>query len=134
MPAPAIEKKREIFFSELHDDPNQADSARRMLEGLPGILDLQVVHPRQLNIQYDIHYHCLAEIEEALTEVGFRLDNNLLLRLKRALYRYTEATERANLGCPSCQDRHTRDIFIDHYQKQRHGCRDRRPDYWRDYL
>ncbi len=127
-------KKREIFFSEIYSDREQAESALRMLENIPGILKMQIVDPRQLNVHYDIRYLCLADIEEALAEVGFHLDNNLLLRLKRALYSYTETTERANIGCDRCQDHSTRNIFIDRYQQQRHGCRDQRPSHWRDYL
>lgn len=130
----ATEKKREIIFSDMHPDLNQAQSALRMLENIPGILKLDTAHPLQLNIHYDIRYLCLADIEEALTEVGFHLDNSLILRLKRALYSYTEATERANIGCERCQDQNTRDVFIDRYQQQRHGCRDSRPNHWRDYL
>ncbi len=131
---PATEKKREIFFEKLHPDRNQAESALRMLENAPGILSLRVIHPLQLNVHYDIRYLCLVDIEEALIELGFHLDNNLLLRLKHALYQYTEATECANIGCDRCQDQNTRDIFIDRYQQQRHGCRDHRPNHWRDYL
>ncbi|VAX14679.1 hypothetical protein MNBD_GAMMA24-1873 [hydrothermal vent metagenome] len=131
---PATVKKREIFFSEIPRNCNQAESALRMLENIQGILDLEIVDPLQLNVHYDIRYLCLADIEEVLTEVGFYLDNNLLLRLKRALYSYTEMTERANIGCHRCQNQSTRDIFIDRYQQQRHGCRDHRPSHWRDYL
>ncbi len=131
---PATIKKREIFFSEIHPDRNQAKSALRMLENIRGILKLQIVDPLQLNVQYDIRYLCLSDIEETLMEVGFHLDNNLLLCLKRALYSYTEATERANIGCDRCHDRNTRNIFIVRYQQQRHGCRDHRPSHWRGYL
>ncbi len=130
----AIKKKREIIFSDMHPNSNQAQSALRMLENIPGILKLEAIHPLQLNLHYDIRYLCLADIEEALTEVGFHLDNSLILRLKRALYSYTESTERANIGCERCQDQNTRDVFIDRYQQQRHGCRDPRPNHWRDYL
>ncbi|VAX10909.1 hypothetical protein MNBD_GAMMA25-5 [hydrothermal vent metagenome] len=136
MPAkiPATEKKREIFFSELHPDQNQAETARQMLGNIQGVLSLQVIHSLQLNIHYDLRFLCLADIEDTLTEVGFHLDNSLMLRLKRALYHYTETTECANIGCIRCQDKNTRDIFIDRYQKQTHGCRDQRPSHWRDYL
>lgn len=131
---PATIKKREIFFSEIPRDGNQAESAQRMLENIQGILDLKIVNPLQLNVRYDIRYLCLADIEDVLTEIGFHLDSNLLLRLKRALYHYTETTECANIGCDRCQNQSTRNIFIDRYQQQRHGCRDQRPSHWRDYL
>ncbi|MDH5571711.1 MAG: hypothetical protein OEY89_08100, partial [Gammaproteobacteria bacterium] len=93
-----------------------------------------LITPLHLNIKYDIQFLTLSIIEDSLIELGFHLDNSLMLQLKRALYKYTEETERANLGCGYSQDQSTRDIFIHRYQKQNHGCRDTRPKHWRDYL
>lgn len=128
------DKKRELFFSELHPEKNQARSAMLLLEGITGVLHLEFISPLHLNIKYDLQYLNLSIIEDSLIELGFHLDNSLILQLKRALYKYTEETERANLGCRYSQDQSTRDIFIHRYQKQNHGCRDTRPQHWRDYL
>ncbi|MCW9023493.1 MAG: hypothetical protein OQK73_02310 [Gammaproteobacteria bacterium] len=127
-------KKREIYFSPLHPDKNQAQSALLLFEGISGVLHLQAVDPLQLHIQYDIQYLTLVIIEDTLKELGFHLDNSLIIQLKRALFHYTEETERANLGCDRSQDQNTRDIFIHRYRNQNHGCRDHRPQHWRDYL
>ena len=130
----ATNKIREIYFSELHPEKNQARSAMLLLEDIPGVLHLEVTTPIHLKIKYDIQYLTLSIIEDALSELGFHLDNTLMLQLKRALYKYTEETERVNLGCDHSQGQSTRDIFIHRYQKQIHGCRDTRPKHWRDYL
>ena len=126
-------KKREIYFSSMHPDNNQAQSALLLFEGLAGVRHLEVIDPSQLHIHYDIQHLTLAIIKDTLKELGFHLDNSLLIQLRHALYHYTEETERANLGCGRCQDKHTRDIFIHRYRKQTHGCRDTRPQHWRDY-
>ena len=127
-------KQREIVFSPLHPDRNQAHSAALILIGVDGVQHAAPLSPVRLLVRYDIRQITLAIIEEALREVGFHLDNALLLKLKRALYDYTEETERANHGCPACQHKTTRDVFIKHYQNREHGCRDRRPLHWRNYL
>jgi len=127
-------KQRDVIFNSLHDNENQAITAGKMLADLEGIILTNALSETHLVIHYDLRFFTLVDIEELLTTVGFHLDNNLLIKLKRALYRYTEETERANLGCPESQSNYTRDVFINRYQKLPHGCRDKRPDHWRDYL
>jgi len=122
------------MFNPLHDDENQARTASQMLVDLDGIEFAEVINEIHLIIRYDLRYFTLSDIEELLTTVGFHLDNTLLIKLKRALYRYTEDTERANLGCPEGQANCTREVFINRYQQLPHGCRDKRPNHWRDYL
>ena len=127
-------KQRDVMFSPLHDDENQALTASQMLVDLDGVLLADPISETHLIIRYDLRFFTLVDIEELLTTVGFHLDNNLLIKLKRALYRYTEETERANLGCCDGQLNCTREVFINRYQQLPHGCRDTRPDHWRNYL
>lgn len=133
-PDQQVLKRREINFSPLHPDPNQADSARKVLIGVTGIRELDSPHACCLHIQYDIRHITLRMINEALEQLGFHLDNSLVGKLKRALFYYTEDTERANLGCDSCQGKITTQVFVCHYQRRQHGCRDGRPEHWRRYL
>lgn len=127
-------KQRDVMFNPLHDDENQALTASKMLIDLDGIVLADVVSSTHLIVRYDLRFFTLLDIEELLSTVGFHLDNNLLLKLKRALYRYTEETERANLGCVDGQSNCTREAYINRYQQLPHGCRDKRPTHWRDYL
>ena len=127
-------KQRDVMFNPLHDDENQASTASQMLIDLDGVVLADAISETHLIIRYDLRYFTLVDIEELLTTVGFHLDNNLLIKLKRALYQYTEETERANLGCLEGQSNSTREVFINRYQKLPHGCRDTRPDHWRNYL
>lgn len=127
-------KQRDVIFNPLHDDENQALTACQMLVDLDGIVFAEAISNQHLIVRYDLRFFTLVDIEELLTTVGFHLDNNLLIKLKRALYRYTEETERANLGYPQGQSNSTREVFINRYQQLPHGCRDKRPNHWRNYL
>lgn len=127
-------KQREILFSPLHPDPNQAQTALLALTDLEGIEYVDAPEPVRLVVRYRLPHQTLAGIEGLLRELGFHLDNSLLCKIKRALYYYTDETERANLGCPDGQCKTTRDVFVQHYRKRPHGCRDQRPMHWRNYL
>ncbi len=127
-------KQRDVLFHPLHDDENQAITASKMLVDLDGIVLADALSTTHLIVHYDLRFFTLDVIEELLETVGFHLDNNLLIKIKRALYRYTEETERANLGCSEGQSNCTREVFINRYQQLPHGCRDKRPEHWRNYL
>ena len=127
-------KQRDVLFHPLHDDENQAVTASKMLVDLDGIVLADALSTTHLIVRYDLRFFTLDVIEELLKTVGFHLDNNLLIKIKRALYRYTEETERANLGCSEGQSNCTREVFINRYQQLPHGCRDKRPEHWRNYL
>lgn len=127
-------KQREIFFNYPQAEQNPAFSASLLLTGLYGIESVHSLNPERLYITYDIRLVSYDEIEEVLKEIGYHMDNSLLMKLKRALYNYTEQTERANLDCLSGQCKCTRDVFIKKYSLKPHGCRDPRPEHWRSYL
>jgi hypothetical protein len=84
-------------------------------------------------VRYDIRQISLQFIEGVLTDLGFHLSSKLSFQLMRALYYYTEEVQRANLGlaanCRECVQ-----VFVQSYQRRRHGCQDRRPEHWRNYL
>jgi len=127
-------KHRDIHFVEFHPDPNQARTAALLLADIDGIIHVNPVSPRQLQVSYHLLKVCLEQIETGLTEMGLHIDNRLIYRLKRALHYYTEETQRANQGCSRGDAGCTRKIFADRYQRLNHQCRDRRPEYWRKYL
>jgi len=127
-------KNREVVFNEFHPDGDQAATAAAVLQDLPGILGTEPLSAVCLQIRYDICLVSLQIIDEMLSAAGLHLDNGLLNRLKRALYYYTEETERANMGCPRGSANCTQRVFINRYERLEHGCRDHRPDHWRRYL
>jgi len=127
-------KQRLIHFSDMHPDPDQAASSMLLLSDVKGVLKLHHISRVCLSIEYDIQHLNLKIVEEALSSIGFHLDNSVIHNLKRALYYYSEETQQANLGyTQNCKD-FTKRIFINEYSHHEHGCRDERPEHWREYL
>jgi hypothetical protein len=88
-----------------------------------------------LQVEYDLQRICLHDIEGLLESQGHHLDNRLMYKVKRALYRYTEETQRANLHCvKSGESISTQKAFATSYCRRDHGCRDDRPTHWRRYF
>ncbi len=126
-------KRREIRFCHLHPDNNQARSALLLLSDAHGIVDIQLIDNLCLHVAYDVRLLTLQSLEDVLIRIGYHLDNRLLTRMKRALYAYSEETQRANLGCAEVTDITTM-VFVKRYTSYHHGCRDKRPEHWRKYL
>ncbi len=127
-------KEREIAFCTLHPDPNQAGSAAALLVEIDGIHGVDVLNPGSLQVNYDLMSICLADIEALLEHQGFHLDNRLMHKIRRALFHYTEETQRANLGCAKDDPNCTQKVFVNRYRNREHGCQDDRPEHWRRYL
>ncbi len=136
----SLTKQRDILFSTAYESgdaagyfvKDQAKAAIFLLADVDGVLDLQYLSGSHLIITYDVRVLTLDILHQALVSVGFHLDNSLLSKIKNALYAYTENTLRENLGI--MQNKVTRDIFMQGYQRRLHGCRDQRPTHWRHYL
>jgi len=126
-------KRRELRFCHLHPDPNQARSALLLLSDAEGVLEITLADELCLYITYDVRYMTLDAIEKVLIRLGYHLDSRLIYRMKRALYSYSEETQRANLGVSESTD-NTTQVFVKRYSSNYHGCRDKRPDHWRKYL
>ena len=126
-------KRREIAFCPLHPDSNQAESASLLLLDVHGVHDVRPLNRHLLHVTYNIEHITLKIIEDALAELGFHLDNSLFAKLKRALFYYSEETQLANLGYDHAESKSITEIFISRYDQQPHGCRDKRPLFYRHY-
>ena len=126
-------KRRELRFCHLHPDPNQARSALLLLSDAEGVLDISFTDEISLLITYDVRHLTLISIESVLIRLGYHLDNRLMNRMKRALYNYSEETQRANMGV-SEHAGNTTQVFVKRYTNNYHGCRDKRSEHWRKYL
>lgn len=127
-------KHREIRFRGPHADSTPALTAARALAQVEGILHSQALNATTIKVSYDLHYVSLQLIDELLYELGFHLDNSLLVKLQRALYYYTEDLQRETLDGQHLDNNNTQAVFINRYRHLEHGCRDVRPDHWRQYL
>lgn len=127
-------KHREIWFRGPHEDSNQAQTATLILSDVEGVVRVQPQHTQLILVSYDISLITLQVIDTLLSDLGFHLDNNLLMKLKRALYYYTEDVQQDAMGCKRGRGNCTQAVFINRYRQLEHGCRDIRPDHWRQYL
>ena len=126
-------KTREIHFCNVDPTASEARDALGLLLGAHGISDIRTLADDCIEVSYDLRQITLQALEGALQEVGFHLDNNLLMKMKRSLFYYTEETQLMNLGHHHDQASSTLDIFVNCYQQRQHGCRDPRPEYLRHY-
>lgn len=131
--ADSLLKHREIAFCTLHPDPDQAGIAAPILLATAGVQQVDVLGATLLKVSYHLMTVRLIDLEAMLEDHGLHLDNRLMFRIKRALYAYTEETQRANLGCPHGEANCTQKIFVKRYQNRTHGCQDERPEHWRKY-
>lgn len=127
-------KVREIAFSALHADKNQAGTAIQLLQDCDGVDKVERLSDTRLRVSYNIRNATLEAIEGLLQDFGFHLDNALVYRMRRALVSYMEQTQRSNMGCDQGESNCTTRVFINRYQQRRHGCQDDRPQHWRRYL
>ncbi|MBF0219174.1 MAG: heavy-metal-associated domain-containing protein [Gammaproteobacteria bacterium] len=127
----ALIKQRNICFCRLAPS-SQGESACQLLQGIEGISKVELLGEYEILVSYDLHYLSIKTIEEALNELGYKIESSLLQRLVRALHTYSEECERTNLGVDPGQQVSLK-LFINRYQQLDHSCRDQRPDYWRDY-
>ena len=126
-------KHREILFMSPQRENDPAGAALVLLNDIEGIMDVSRLHPFGIHVSYHLVKITLNDIEDALQEVGFHLDNSVLSKLKRALFYYAEDTQLANLGYDHAESKSTLEIFINRYNQLPHGCRDERPAHFRHY-
>ncbi len=136
MPDSTIEmiKQREIRFSALPPERQVAEEAMGVVSELHGVLYAAPSERRILTVHYDVSLITREFIDTLLRECGFHLDNTLMSKFTRALHYYTEEALRANLGVGDCCSNTHLQVYVNRYQQLRHGCRDRRPEHWREYL
>ena len=130
-PAP-IRKERSIQFAEI--PPGQVPEAADFLGGLERL----EIRPRSeqltIDVTYDLHDHSLEELESALEDKGFHLDNTLLSKLTRALIHYVEETQLHNLGAPEKRlKRSSQEAYVKAWEHRPHGDHDETPPEWREY-
>jgi hypothetical protein len=127
-------KSRTLNFSKFHPDPHQAGTAVPLLQNVLGVHSVEPVSPRAVRIVYNVAEVSFRMLEEALVDIGFTLDNGLMVKLRRAMYYYTDDNQRSILDCPRGDSNCIQGVFVNRYLQLRHGCRDARPEHWRKYL
>lgn len=129
-PEQTTHKRRDIRFCRLNP-VRQAEPAAPLVGAMEGVDEAMALGGYQLLVGYDLLQTSLRTIEDRLVAEGYHLENSLLCKLKRALYYYTEEVERENLGIGGGANTQ---VYVERYRRLPHGCRDERPEHWRNYL
>jgi hypothetical protein len=122
-----IIKNREIRFK--LSNAGQAKRAEQLLVGVAGIEHVEAVASNCLHIRYSVQEMTLNMIESALREVGFDLDDSLLMRLKRAVFSYCEDALRASIGVEETGSDAQPALSL-----PENNLQDPRPHDWRKYV
>lgn len=122
-----IIKNREIRFK--LSTAGQAQKAEQLLAGVAGIEHVEAIALDCLQIRYSVEELTLNMIESALTEVGFDLDDGLVIRFKRAVYSYCEDALRASIGVEEAGDDAEPALSL-----PENALQDPRPHDWRKYV
>ncbi len=129
---PPIPKERSILFAKF--PPGQVAEAADFLAPMALVKITPNTERRAVDVIYDLHQHSLEELETALTEHGFHLDNTLLSKLMRALIYYVEETQLHNLGAPIRLIKKSQNEAYTHaWERHPHGDHDDTPPEWREY-
>ena len=130
------QKSREIQLRGPIDPGLNADGAIFLLADNDGIRNAIKLDELRFSVGYDLTIVSLEQIELALAEVGFHLDNSLINKIKRAIYYFTEDNQRRNHGLSklTCSEGCSIKVFAARYRQLSHGCQDTRPEHLRRYL
>ena len=92
------------------------------------------IERRAVSVAYDLHEHCLQELEGSLEEQGYHLDNTLMSKMMRALIYYVEETQLHNLEAPDRPLKKSQHEAYTHaWERHPHGDHDDTPPEWREY-
>ncbi len=127
-----IRKERNVLFSKF--PPGQVPEASDFLGKLEHLEVQAHVERRTVGVAYDLREHSLQEIEGALEDKGYHLDNTLMSKMMRALIYYVEETQLHNLDAPHrLLKKSQHEAYTHAWERHPHGDHDDTPPEWREY-
>lgn len=127
-----IRKERNVLFSKF--PPGQVPEASDFLGKLEHLEVQPHVERRAVGVAYDLKEHSLQELEGALEDKGYHLDNTLMSKMMRALIYYVEETQLHNLGAPHrLLKKSQHEAYTHAWERHPHGDHDDTPPEWREY-
>jgi hypothetical protein len=127
-----IRKERNVLFSKF--PPGQVPEASDFLGKLEHLEVQAHVERRAVGVAYDLHEHSLQELEGALEDKGYHLDNTLMSKMMRALIYYVEETQLHNLDAPHrLLKKSQHEAYTHAWERHPHGDHDDTPPEWREY-
>lgn len=131
---PKLVKNRQICFARHAGRDEQLHQAKAFLNIVKGIQAVNLKKPDKLCIKYSLQELSLKTIENAFIDLGFKLENGLMNRIKRSFCYYCEQTEIENRNIMPRTNQVTFSIYASRFKQMSHVCRDAKPVNWRRYL
>jgi len=117
---------RLIYLTEVADQSKQADAACDALAGIEGILLAAPVDQYSIHLIYSLDHLSFELIIDLLNELGFEVDDSILLTLQKTIYQYldTNARENMHIDVGQFEEKPTEIPEIPHQSSDK---------YWEDY-
>ena len=117
---------RLIYLTETADQSKQADAACDALAGIEGVLLAAPVDQYSIHLIYSLDHLSFELIIDLLNELGFEVDDSILLTLQKTIYQYLDTNARENMH-----------IDVGHFEEKPTEIPEiphQSPDkYWEDY-
>lgn len=88
---------RLIYLVPSDDISNQANAACEALVGIEGIILAAPVDSHSIHIIYSLDSLSFELINDLLSELGFKLDDSILLNLRKTIFQFLEDNARDNM-------------------------------------
>jgi hypothetical protein len=88
---------RLIYLRESADQSKQAGVACDKLAGIEGILLAAPVDQHSIHLIYSLDHLSFELIIDLLNELGFEMDDSILLSLQKTIYQYLDTNARENM-------------------------------------
>ena len=108
------------------DESKQAEAACDVLAEVEGVLLAAPFDPCSIHLIYSLNQVSLELVTDLLDELGFEMDNSILVTLRKTIYQFLDANARDNmhLDVTSFQEETGETPEIPHQSSER---------YWKDY-
>jgi len=112
--------------------PQQCEQAIAVLAALQGVTVVRGA-AAELLVSYSVLEHTLQGLEARLRAQGLALDEGLHWQLGRWLIRFSEETQRRNLGSPERLLKQSHKVYVHAWEHHPHGDHDTTPPDLRGY-
>ena len=88
---------RLIYLRETADQSKQADAACNSLAGIEGVLLAAPSDQYSIHLIYSLDHLSFELIIDLLNELGFEVDDSILLTLQKTIFQYLDTNARENM-------------------------------------
>ena len=116
-----------LFYLRQSADPaKQAKAACEILAGTEGVILAAATSHNSIHLIYSLNHLSFELLTDLLSELGFELDNSILLSLRKTIFQFLEDNARDNMH-PDISE------FEQHFQDHPEMPHQNSDKYWDDY-